>query len=80
MANRAHGELAFVEDGMADVAAAQEALARLWCHLRTWCRRPSVTLEQIDVIGQELREIELGLAAVRRGLVEQRERIGRADD
>lgn len=75
MANRTHGELAFLEDGMADVAAAEMALGRLWEHLRTWCRRPAVTLEQIDVIGLELREIGAGLAAGRRSLVEERRRV-----
>lgn len=80
MANRAHGELGFVEDGLADVATAEQALARLWMHLRSWCRRPAVTPEQIDVVGQELRLVELGLAAAKRGLVEERTMIGRHDD
>jgi predicted transcriptional regulator len=75
MANRRHGELAFVENNMADVAAAEMALARLWCHLRTWCRRPAVTMEQIDAVTLELREIELGLAAARRGLIEERKGV-----
>ena len=71
--NRDQRGILFVENNMADVAAAELALARLWLHLRTWCRRPTVTLEQIDVVGQELREIERGLAAARRGLVVERE-------
>ena len=75
MANRRHGELEFVENNMADVAAAELALARLWCHLRTWCRRPAVRPEEIDAVAEELREIETGLAAARRGLVVDRRQV-----
>jgi hypothetical protein len=73
--NRSLGELQFVEGNMADVAQAEFALRRMWVRLRSMCRRPVVSLEDLDAIGEEMRLVEQGLAAARRGLVEDRREL-----
>jgi len=62
-----------IEDDMAQVAEAGVAVGCLWDRLRTACYRPRLTQEDIDDWSRELRMIEMGLAAGRRGLQAQRE-------
>lgn len=75
MANRDHRSLAIVEDDMADVAAALESADVLDAHIRGWCRKPFVSLEEIDAVSEALRLIVGGLQAARRALMEQRRMI-----
>ena len=67
-------ELLLTENDMAAVAAGEVALQRLWVRLRAVCRKPMLGMDDIEVIGEELREVEAGLAAGRRALVALRER------
>jgi len=62
-----------IEDDIAQVAGADIAVGCLWARLRTACYRPRLTRDDIDDWSRELREIEAGLAAGRRGLQAQRE-------
>ena len=64
-----------IEDDMARVADANEALERLWMRLETACRRPRLTRDDIDDWSNELALIESGLAAGKRGLRVRRERV-----
>jgi len=62
-----------VEDDMAQVADANIAVGCLWARLTTACYRPRLTREDIDDWSRELRLIEAGLAAGKRGLKALRE-------
>jgi len=74
MSNRDQRPLLFVENCQADVAAGQDALGRLWVRLRDLCYRPAITLDDVDALMAEMRDVEAGLAAGRRVLQAERER------
>jgi hypothetical protein len=70
----AEGPLGLVEDDMADLARARDALDAAWQRLRNLCHRP-LTLDDIDAYSKAFREIEAGLNTVEHYLQEERARI-----
>jgi hypothetical protein len=75
MANRNQRPLLLVENQMADLAEAEVAMRALWARVRTLCYRPAVSLEDVDAFCRDLRAVEAGLAAGRRLLQAERERV-----
>lgn len=76
MANRNQRALLLVENQMADLAEAEVALHSLWARVHSLCYKPAVTMEDVDALSQDLRAVEAGLAAGRRLLVMERDKIG----
>ncbi|MFN3077718.1 MAG: hypothetical protein ABT940_12740 [Alphaproteobacteria bacterium] len=75
MANRKHRELLLVENEMAQLAAGQQGMDHLWQDLQNACRQPVWSLDDIDRIAEDLRDVQAGLDAGRRALQQLRSTI-----
>ena len=67
--------LGLVEDDMAEIADAEEALQSVWLRLRAMAYRPRLTPDDFDEVSKDLRTIGAGLAAGKRGVIQQREAV-----
>ena len=67
--------LLLTENDMADLATATFALHGLWTWLHAGASHRPPCLETFDRVDGELRAIEAGLAAGRRSLQRERERV-----